>query len=174
MPTMFRPHSLPGELENELTPLKWRNLIWHKLTGGMGGNRERDLVLKLLARAEALEAWRLSLMNERPAANSSRFRQHFFAISPDYDLRHSAGIALCNSGEHVFTFTRFGLFAILGIIENWRPGSLTASEVKIGGGRVNGVQVMPPSLIRYLHIFDVSIRRAVRESLPPPTSVDLP
>lgn len=143
--------------------ISWRNLLYQCITAEERNYERQKAILKMPCVAEALECWRLSLVNETPAPGNSRFRQHLFVISPDYELRKSAVLELFDSGEHVFTWTRFGFYGILGLLESRVLGSLKVSEIKVGGGAFPAENTAPASLIRFLHSLEVDVVQRLRD-----------
>lgn len=136
--------------------ISWRNLLWQTLRNPDELSERTRAILAHGFVPEALECWRTSLLTGQPAPGSSRFRQYLFLVDKEYHLRQSITLGVLNSGEHVFVWSRFSFYGILGLLDAKDQTTLRRSEIKFGDGTLPTANVAPASVLSCL----VEIERA--------------
>ncbi len=132
------------------TSISWRALKYQLMRPQWELGEDFREILQCQGVGEALDCWAMFLLRDKFTAASKRHRQHLFLVSPDYIMRPAIGLTLGAVDGHVFTYTRFSFYCILGLIESNCPKELETSHIKANGGDTPGVNYMTRTMAEYL------------------------
>jgi hypothetical protein len=127
------------------TSISWRVLKYFQLRPEGELSETQKPILALPSVGRALACWSdFMRLGKLPATR--QHRQHFFPVSPDYEMRKAIGLTISQADGNVFTYARFSFFCIVGLIESTAPKQLEANHIKVRGGDTPKFQNLTPKM----------------------------